>query len=180
MKANERAQWVEYLLKREFARRGWSAWLLTHPTPSVHESPDVQERRVRAGIDAEIAIRRIELEALPDDGLERAYLRARVRELEANAESDSAKAERLERENESLRHELASRSDDTPLSTKVKTTLLCIIGGLAEIDKLDLSQPYAAGAVVEKALLGARVTVSAHTIGNYLKQVPDAMANRGA
>lgn len=179
MKANERVQWVEYLLKREFAGRGWSAWLLTHPAPSVFASPDVQESRAQAGIDAEIAIRRIELEALPDDGLERAYLRARVRELEANADSGSAKAKKLERENESLRQELASRSDDTPLSTKVKTTLLCIIGGLAEINKLDLSHPYAAGAVVEKALSGIKVTVSAHSIGNHLKEVSDAMANRG-
>lgn len=158
MKANERVQWVEYLLKQEFSGHGWSAWVLTHPTPSVPAPPDAQERRAKSGRDAAIEIRRVELEALSDCDLELACLRARVRELESNAESGSAKAKKLEGENTDLRArvcelEMAAESgsaeakklqdehaalrrafddlnDDANPDPRVKTSLLKIVGAL--------------------------------------------------
>ncbi|HEX7349000.1 MAG TPA: hypothetical protein VF264_05070 [Rhodanobacteraceae bacterium] len=103
MKATERATRVEYILKQEFAGRGWSKWMLTHASPGVPTSGVAQKQRAQNGVEAEIASRRRALEALSDDALERTYLRTRVRELEVNAELRSAKAKELEHENSDLR-----------------------------------------------------------------------------
>ncbi|HET7931970.1 MAG TPA: hypothetical protein VFL63_11365 [Rhodanobacteraceae bacterium] len=158
MKANERAQWVEHLLKQEFGGRGWSAWMLTHPAPAVPAPPDAQEKRAKSGIDAEIAVRRMRLEALSENDLELAYLQARVRELEANTELGSAKVKKLEDENTDLRarackleadaaagstaaKKLADEyaalrgafddlNDDANPDPRVKTSLLKIVGAL--------------------------------------------------
>lgn len=65
-----------------------------------------------------------------------------------------------------------------PLDPRKRTTLLAIIGALATEVKLDLSQPYKAGQVVE-ALLDARgVKLSARSIGNCLKEAGQAMDDR--
>lgn len=69
-------------------------------------------------------------------------------------------------------------SEGKPLDPRERTTLLVIIGALAEAAKLDLSEPYKAGDIVATMLLAKKVTIGARAIGDKLKEVPMAMESR--
>lgn len=71
---------------------------------------------------------------------------------------------------------LAPRVADKPLDARERTTLLCIIGALAEHAKLDLAQPMKAGEAV--AAMMPDVKLSGRTIGEHLKAVREAMDSR--
>jgi hypothetical protein len=71
---------------------------------------------------------------------------------------------------------LAAGVDKKALDPREQKTLLCIIGALAKAAKVDISQPYKAGAAIEKMLSDQKV--SARRIGDHLKLVPDALADR--
>lgn len=65
---------------------------------------------------------------------------------------------------------------DKPLDTRERTTLLCIIGALANSAGLDLTQPMKAGDVV--AAMAPELKWTGRAIGEHLKSVSDAMASR--
>lgn len=176
MESDERARLIEYLLKQEFAGRGWSKWLLTHPSPSVPTSDVAQRRRAESGVEAEIASRRMALEALPASELRQRYQDEHMRELEAELDDARKEVKQLKQENERLRAMESARVADEPLATRERRTLLCIIGGLANGHALDLSKPYKANGLVAKMMPG--IAVTERTIGDYLKQVPEAMDSR--
>ena len=71
---------------------------------------------------------------------------------------------------------LTTSINQKPLDTRERTTLLCIIGALAEHAKLDLSQPMKAGETVAAMMPG--VKISGRTIGEHLKTVREAMDSR--
>lgn len=74
-------------------------------------------------------------------------------------------------------HELlAPKMPDKPLDARERTTLLCIIGALAEHAKLDLSQPMKTGDAI--AAMMPDVGLSGRTIGEHLKAVREAMESR--
>lgn len=85
MKANERAQCVEYLLKHKFKGQTSSAWLLTHPPQHASASSDADLQRGKDGIELEMAIQRMELETLPDSELHLRYLKEVLKEADAKA-----------------------------------------------------------------------------------------------
>jgi hypothetical protein len=66
------------------------------------------------------------------------------------------------------------------LDLRERTTLLTIIGALADEAKLDLSHPHTAGQALEKILDAKGVKISARTIGEHLKAVHEAMDSRKA
>lgn len=178
MESDERARLIEYLLKRQFKDRGWSWWLLTRPQPGTPIPPAEQVQRAKDGVEAAIVLRSVELEALPESELRSLHAAERIRELEVQLKDARTETKRLKQENTKLQSEMASSANEVPLSTKVKTTLLCIIGGLAKSSKFDISEPYKAGEVIENSLDQDSVKVSSHTIGDYLKLVPAAMESR--
>lgn len=57
-------------------------------------------------------------------------------------------------------------------------SLLCITGALAEEAKIDLSQPYKAGQMIERILTRHGIELRSRTIGDHLKGVADAMDSR--
>jgi len=65
-----------------------------------------------------------------------------------------------------------------PLDTRERTTLLAIIGALADAAKLDLTQPMKAGDAVSAMLDVKGVKVSGRAIGEHLKAVREAMDSR--
>jgi hypothetical protein len=67
---------------------------------------------------------------------------------------------------------------DKPIGARERTTLLVIIGALAEHANLDLSQPHKAGDAVAAMLAAKGVTISGRTIGEHLKAVREAMDSR--
>jgi len=76
---------------------------------------------------------------------------------------------------------VARASGPTPASNKLdareRKTLLCIIGALAKEAKLDLSEPYKAAEAVAKMLPGD-VKLKPRSIGDHLKEVPEALESR--
>jgi len=64
-----------------------------------------------------------------------------------------------------------------PLDERERTTLLCIIGGLAKTQGLDLSHPFTAGEAVVK-MLPDDIRLSGRTIGEHLKGVRTALDSR--
>jgi hypothetical protein len=67
---------------------------------------------------------------------------------------------------------------DKPLDTRERTTLLTIIGALAGVANLDLSQHNKAGDTVAAMLAVEGVKLSGRTIGEHLKAVREAMDSR--
>lgn len=72
--------------------------------------------------------------------------------------------------------EPAKASVDNPPDSRVRKTLLCIIGALAEHAKLDLSHPMKAGDAI--AAMMPDVKLTGRAIGEHLKDVADAMDSR--
>ena len=68
--------------------------------------------------------------------------------------------------------------NDKPMDARERTTLLAVIGALAEPAKLDLSQHHKAGEAVAAMLAAKGVTISGRTIGEHLKAVREAMDSR--
>jgi hypothetical protein len=77
-----------------------------------------------------------------------------------------------------LRELEARMSEPKPIETRERTTLLVIIAALAELQKIDLKKPSSAAVAIEAqtASMGARV--SARTIEDHLKRIPDALEGR--
>lgn len=67
---------------------------------------------------------------------------------------------------------------DKPLDERERSSLLCIIGALARMAQVDLSQPYKAAEQVAAALSQAGIPLAPRTIGTHLKAVPDALDRR--
>lgn len=63
-----------------------------------------------------------------------------------------------------------------PMDERERTSLLCIIGGLARSQNLDLSKPHKAAAAIAAML--PDVQLSERTIGEHLKRVEDALDSR--
>jgi hypothetical protein len=70
------------------------------------------------------------------------------------------------------------KESKTQLDTRERTTLLTIIGALAEAANLDLSKHNKAGETVALMLAAKGVTLAGRTIGEHLKAVPEAMESR--
>ncbi len=72
----------------------------------------------------------------------------------------------------------AEKGRDRPIETRERTTLLVLIGALAELAKLDLKHPSKAAAAIESqtALMGARV--ASRTIEGHLNRVGEALESR--
>ena len=64
------------------------------------------------------------------------------------------------------------------LGSRERTTLLVIIAALAKKAKLDISAPFGAGKEIELLTVDLDARVAARTIGNVLKKVPDALAEK--
>ncbi|WP_166299882.1 hypothetical protein [Bradyrhizobium sp. 2S1] len=67
---------------------------------------------------------------------------------------------------------------EKPIERRERNTLLVVIAALANMAKVDVSKPSAAGAAIESktAQMGARV--AARTIENHLKRIPEALDSR--
>lgn len=176
MESSERAKWVEYLLKREFGGHGWSKWLLTAPPAQFPRSSVEEKQSAKDAMLDELAGRRAELEAMPIEQLLRRGAETRIKDLEGELQTVQASVEKLEHDNAKLRATEAARNVEKPLATRTRRNLLCIIGGLAHANKIDLSEPYKACEVVAAMMPG--MALSARAIGDYLKEVPDAMDSR--
>ena len=68
---------------------------------------------------------------------------------------------------------------DKPLEQRERATLLTIIAALARAANIDISKASKAGEVIEAQTIGLRARVSARTIENHLKRIPDALERRG-
>lgn len=69
---------------------------------------------------------------------------------------------------------------DKPLRERERATLLCIIGALADLAKVDLSQHHKAGGQVEAMLSVKGIELSARTIGDHLRAAREAIERRRA
>ena len=70
------------------------------------------------------------------------------------------------------------QADTEDLGRRERITLLVIIGSLAKNANIDISQPFAAADVIEKLTIDLKARVSARTIGETLKKVPEALQER--
>lgn len=68
---------------------------------------------------------------------------------------------------------------ESPLGTRERTTLLVVIAGLAEAAGIDLSKPSKAGEMIETLTMEVGARVSARTIEDLVKRIPDAIERRG-
>ncbi|MBB6243098.1 hypothetical protein [Rhodanobacter sp. MP1X3] len=102
-----------------------------------------------------------------------------ARVMKRVADMDSDYVIELMRENERFRQRAREREQpDTPLDGRQRTTLLAIIGALANAAKLDLTQHYKAGEAVAAMLDEQGVKLSGRSIGEHLKSVREAMNRR--
>ncbi|WP_144290086.1 hypothetical protein [Ideonella sp. A 288] len=69
-------------------------------------------------------------------------------------------------------------SDDAPLATKERTTLLCIVGTIAREAKFDISRPSKAAAAIVDSAAAVGVKLGQRTVEEWLKRVPDALERR--
>jgi hypothetical protein len=130
-------------------------------------------------VDAEDEIAMSALSRINDERerLENPEERERVKRRAAAMDSDHVVE--LIRENARLRDQSSVRErQDLPLDTRQRTTLLAIIGALAEAAHIDLTKPHKAGEAIESMLVDKGVKVSARTIGENLKAVREAMDRR--
>jgi hypothetical protein len=68
---------------------------------------------------------------------------------------------------------------EKPLGERERATLLTIIAALAEPAGIDLSKPSKAGEAIEALTTAKGARVSARTVENHLKRIPDALERRG-
>ncbi len=68
---------------------------------------------------------------------------------------------------------------DRPLEERERATLLTIIAALAKVAGIDVSRASKASEAIEVATEGLGARVSARTIENHLKRIPDAIERRG-
>jgi hypothetical protein len=68
---------------------------------------------------------------------------------------------------------------ERPLAARERATLLTLIAALAKAAGIDLSKPSKAGVAIEALTSELGVRVSARTIENHLKSIPDALERRG-
>jgi hypothetical protein len=72
----------------------------------------------------------------------------------------------------------SKREEEPELEARTRTSLLCIIGALADAAKLDLGQHYKAAQAIASMLDAKAVKLSTRTISEHLKAVPEAMESR--
>lgn len=65
------------------------------------------------------------------------------------------------------------------LATRERTTLLTIIAGFCKHAKIDVSKPSAASVAIEVLTQEINAGVSARTIEDHLRSIPDALERRG-
>ena len=68
---------------------------------------------------------------------------------------------------------------DKPLMTRERATLLTIMAALARAADIDISKASKAGDTIEALTIELGARVSARTIENHLKRIPDALERRG-
>lgn len=115
----------------------------------------------------------------PPDELRELWFKAEDIEKMANAAKQPV-AEGVEKSEPAKQPKLRSDHErqDMPLDTRQRTTLLAIIGALADAANVDLSQHNKAGGIVSAMLDAKGVKVSGRTIGEHLKAVREAMDSR--
>ncbi len=69
--------------------------------------------------------------------------------------------------------------EERPVTTKERTTLLTLIGLLAEEAKIDYSRPSKAASTIASLAEIKGVQIAQRTIEEYLKKIPDALEKRG-
>jgi hypothetical protein len=81
-------------------------------------------------------------------------------------------------------HDLVSRASkpdertEKPVERRERNTLLVILAALADMARVDVSKPSAAGAAIESKTAQMGVRVAARTIENHLKRIPEALESR--
>ncbi len=78
-----------------------------------------------------------------------------------------------------LEQRKAADSVNKPLGERERTTLLTIIAVLAEHAEIDISKPSKAGETIEALTMAKGARVSARTVEEHLKRIPDALERRG-
>ena len=68
---------------------------------------------------------------------------------------------------------------DRPLEERERTTLLTIIAALALEAEIDISTPSKAGGIIETRTIELDARVSARSIEDHLKRIPEALERRG-
>ena len=68
---------------------------------------------------------------------------------------------------------------DRPLGERERTTLLTIIAALALEAEIDISKPSKAGGIIETRTIELDARVSARSIEDHLKRIPEALERRG-
>jgi hypothetical protein len=67
---------------------------------------------------------------------------------------------------------------DKPLGERERATLLTIIAALAKAADIDISKPSKAAEGIEALTTDLRARVSARTVEDHLKRIPDAIERR--
>jgi hypothetical protein len=67
---------------------------------------------------------------------------------------------------------------EKPVERRERNTLLVVIAALADMARIDVSKPSAAGAAIESKTAQMGVRVAARTIENHLKRIPEALESR--
>lgn len=67
---------------------------------------------------------------------------------------------------------------EKPVERRERNTLLVILAALADMARIDLSKPSAAGATIESKTAHMGVRIAARTIENHLKRIPEALESR--
>lgn len=67
---------------------------------------------------------------------------------------------------------------ERPVERRERNTLLVILAALADMARIDVSKPSAAGATIESKTAQMGVRVAARTIENHLKRIPEALESR--
>lgn len=68
---------------------------------------------------------------------------------------------------------------EKPLTTKERTTLLTLVGLLAEEAKIDISKPSKAASTLVSLAETKGIQIAQRTIEEHLKKIPDALEKRG-
>jgi hypothetical protein len=68
--------------------------------------------------------------------------------------------------------------DERPVSTKERTTLLCIIAALCEDAGYDRTKTSKTAGIIVSSALKMGVSIGETTIENALKKIPDALERR--
>lgn len=68
--------------------------------------------------------------------------------------------------------------DETPIGTKERNVLLCIIAALSQEAKIDLKKPSKAAAVIHDMVTKIGLSIGESTIEGHIKKIPDALERR--